>query len=215
MEEAKWHLERDAASRGYRCIAGTDEAGRGPLAGPVVSAAVVLPQGFHAPGLTDSKKVSSGRRNHFYNEIYRQAMTVGIGIVDPIFIDRHNILNASLLSMAFAVANLTPSPDYLLIDGPHRIPFDRLWGTMIKQNAVIKGDSKSISIAAASIVAKETRDRLMARYHDEYPHYGFARHKGYPTQAHKEALKIYGYCPIHRKTFKGVIPNAITDRVSL
>jgi len=215
MEAEKWHLEQNAASRGYRCVAGIDEAGRGPLAGPVVSAAVVLPKHFRAPGLTDSKKISFGKRNHFYNEIYREAIGVGIGIVDPIHIDRYNILNATLLSMAFAATNLTPPPDYLLIDGPYRIPSDRLWNTMIKQNAVIRGDLKSISISAASIVAKVTRDRLMAQYHEAYPHYGFARHKGYPTQAHKEALRIHGCCPIHRKTFKGVMPATIPDSVSL
>ncbi|MEA3230438.1 MAG: ribonuclease HII [Thermodesulfobacteriota bacterium] len=201
MEADLWCLEHDAGFRGYRCVAGIDEAGRGPLAGPVVSAAVVLPVDFKATGLTDSKKISPGKRNHFYDIIYRRAVAVGIGIVDPIFIDRHNILKAALLSMAFAVANVKPSPDYLLIDGPYGIPSD------LPQNAVVGGDAKSISIAAASIVAKVTRDRLMAVYHQEYPRYGFERHKGYPTRAHKEALRIHGCCPIHRKTFKGVVPN--------
>jgi ribonuclease HII len=201
MEADLWCLEHDVGFRGYRCVAGIDEAGRGPLAGPVVSAAVVLPVDFKAAGLTDSKKISPGKRNHFYDIIYRRAVAVGIGIVDPIFIDRHNILKAALLSMAFAVANVKPSPDYLLIDGPYGISSD------LPQNAVVGGDSKSISIAAASIVAKVTRDRLMAVYHQEYPRYGFARHKGYPTRAHKEALRIHGCCPIHRKTFKGVVPN--------
>ena len=201
MEADLWCLEHDAGFRGYRCVAGIDEVGRGPLAGPVVSAAVVLPVDFKATGLTDSKKISPGKRNRFYDLIYCRAVAVGIGIVDPIFIDRHNVLKAALLSIAFAVENVYPSPDYLLIDGPYGIPSD------LPQNAVVGGDSKSISIAAASIVAKVTRDRLMAVYHQEYPRYGFARHKGYPTRAHKEALRIHGCCPIHRKTFKGVVPN--------
>ncbi|PID80591.1 ribonuclease HII [bacterium DOLZORAL124_64_63] len=204
METDLWRIERQAAGRGYRCVAGIDEAGRGPLAGPVVSAAVVLPPEFDAPGLTDSKKISPRRREHFYALIYDRAVAVGIGIVDPIFIERHNILGAALLSMAFAAANLTPTPDYLLIDGPHKIPGHH------PQQPVVGGDSKSISIAAASIVAKVTRDRLMTRYHLEYPLYDFARHKGYPTRAHKEALRIYGSCPIHRKTFKGVNPQPST-----
>jgi len=199
-----WHLEHEAGSRGYRRVAGIDEAGRGPLAGPVVSAAVVLPVDFQAPGLTDSKKISPGRRDHFFDLIYHRAVAVGIGIIDPIFIDRYNILNAALLSMAFAVVNVHPSPDCLLIDGPHGIPGHFAWNPA--QNPVVRGDSKSISIAAASIVAKVTRDRLMAEYHREYPHYDFKRHKGYPTRAHKEALQIHGHCPIHRTTFRGVIP---------
>ena len=200
MEADLWYLEYDAGFRGYQRVAGIDEAGRGPLAGPVISAAVVLPVDFKAPGLTDSKKTSPMKRDHFFDLIYHRAVAVGIGIIDPIFIDRHNILKAALLSMAFAVANLKPSPDYLLIDGPYGIPSD------LPQNAVVGGDSKSFSIAAASIVAKVTRDRLMTAYHQEYPRYNFAQHKGYPTRFHKEALRIHGCCPIHRKTFKGVTP---------
>jgi ribonuclease HII len=198
-ETNAWYLEQAAAVNGYRCIAGIDEVGRGPLAGPVVSAAVVLPGDFAVPGVTDSKKITPGKRDRYYDEIYHHAVTIGIGIVDPVFIDRINILRAALLSMALAVANLKPAPDYLLIDGPYKIPFD------LPQHAVVKGDSKSISIGAASIVAKVTRDRLMAAYDREYPHYGFASHKGYPTRTHKKAIQIHGCCPIHRKSFKGVI----------
>jgi ribonuclease HII len=194
-----WDLEKAVARDGYRCIAGVDEVGRGPLAGPVVSAAVVLPMDFSVPGVTDSKKISPVKRDRFYDQIYDHAVTIGIGIVDPIFIDRINILRAALLSMALAVTSLKPAPDYLLIDGPYKIPAD------LPQNAVVRGDSKSISIGAASIVAKVTRDRLMAVYDREYPHYGFAGHKGYPTRAHKDAIRIYGCCPIHRKSFKGVM----------
>ncbi len=194
-----WQLEQAAARDGYRCIAGVDEVGRGPLAGPVVSAAVILPMDFSVPGITDSKKISPVKRDRLYDQIYDHAVTIGIGMVDPIFIDRINILRAALLSMALAVTNLKPVPDYLLIDGPYKISCD------FPQNAVVKGDSKSISIGAASIVAKVTRDRLMAVYDREYPHYGFAGHKGYPTRAHKDAIRIHGCCPIHRKSFKGVV----------
>lgn len=205
MNNEKWRLERDARSKGHDLVAGIDEAGRGPLAGPVVSAAVILPNTFHAPGLTDSKKIAAGKRDRFYDQIYLEAISIGIGIVDPVFIDRINILRAALLSMTFAATNLTPSPNYLLIDGPHTIPAE------YPQRAVIRGDTKSISISAASIIAKVTRDRLMVRYHDEYPQYDFVRHKGYPTRAHKEALLKYGCCPIHRKTFNGVL-FSVADR---
>ncbi len=197
MTNEKWRLERDARAEGHRFVAGIDEAGRGPLAGPVVSAAVILPNTFHASGLTDSKKISASKRDRFYDQIYKEAVAVGVGIIDAVFIDRINILQAALLSMSFAAASLSPTPDFLLIDGPHAIPAE------LPQRAVIRGDTKSISIAAASIIAKVTRDRLMACYHEAYPQYDFIRHKGYPTRAHKEALLKYGCCPIHRKTFKG------------
>ncbi|RTZ98011.1 MAG: ribonuclease HII [Deltaproteobacteria bacterium] len=204
-----WQWEQTAAHDGYRCVAGVDEVGRGPLAGPVVSAAVVLPGDFPVPGVTDSKKISPARRDHLYDEIYAHAVTIGIGIVDPIFIDRINILRAALLSMALAVTRLKPAPDYLLIDGPYKIPSD------LPQAAVVKGDSKSISIGAASIVAKVTRDRLMAVYDQEYPHYGFAGHKGYPTRAHKDAIRTHGCCPIHRKRFKGVVMTEPRQKTNL
>ncbi len=193
-----WQLEKAAARSGYRCVAGVDEAGRGPLAGPVVSAAVVLPADFDVPGVTDSKKIAPGKRNRLYNDIYQRALTIGIGIVDPVFIDRVNILRAALLSMALAVVHLKPAPDFLLIDGPYTIPSD------LPQDAVVKGDARSMTISAASIVAKVTRDRLMEVYDREFPQYGFAGHKGYPTRAHKAAIRTYGSCPIHRKSFKGV-----------
>ena len=193
-----WAYEHQAARRGYRRIAGVDEAGRGPLAGPVVAAAVVLPAGFSDPHVTDSKKLTPARRDRLYRTIYRQAVTVGIGIVDALEIDRINILQASLLAMAIAVSNLKPVPDHLLIDGTFPIPLD------LSQNAVPKGDALSITIAAASIVAKVTRDRLMELYHLHYPYFGFARHKGYPTRDHREAIRTFGCSPIHRRTFRGV-----------
>jgi ribonuclease HII len=193
-----WAHEREARNSGFLRIAGVDEAGRGPLAGPVVAAAVVLPADFSVDGVNDSKKLTAGRRRRLFDAIYAQAAAVGIGIVDAVEIDRINILQASLLAMAMAVDNLQPAPDCLLVDGLFTI--DR----PLQQQALKKGDARSISIAAASIVAKETRDRLMHGYHQQYPQFGFDRHKGYPTQAHKAAIHTWGPTPIHRRSFKGV-----------
>ncbi len=193
-----WTFEKKAIGKGFTMIAGIDEAGRGPLAGPVVSAAVILPTSFPISDITDSKKLTPNKRALLYEKIYKHAVSIGIGIVDPIEIDRINILKASLLSMAISVENLNPKPDYLLIDGTFGILSD------LPQELIPKGDTLSISIAAASIVAKVTRDRMMKRYDIDYPQFGFSRHKGYPTKAHKEAIKKFGYCPIHRRSFKGV-----------
>ena len=198
MERDLWLFESKAIEKGFSYIAGIDEAGRGPLAGPVVSAAVLLPTSFHDPDITDSKKLSPKKRSYLYEKLYDQAVSIGIGIVDNIEIERINILNAALLSMAISVKNLRPQPDYLLIDGKFRIPTD------LPQEPIIRGDALSISIAAASIVAKVSRDRLMERYDQDYPQFGFSRHKGYPTKAHKEAIRTFGCCPIHRRTFRGV-----------
>ena len=194
----QWFFEKEATQKGYKEIAGIDEAGRGPLAGPVVSAAVILPVDFSLTGVTDSKKLTPARRNRLYDQIYTHAVSVGIGIVDPIEIDRINILQASLLSMAMAVENLNPQPGCLLIDGTFSI------SSKLPQKPIAKGDSLSISIAAASIIAKVTRDRLMESYHFYYPQFDFPKHKGYPTKAHKEAIRTFGSCPIHRQSFKGV-----------
>jgi ribonuclease HII len=193
-----WYHERRAFERGYLRVAGIDEAGRGPLAGPVVSAAVVLPADLDLPEINDSKQLTPAKRARLYDAIYECAVTIGLGIVDAIIIDRLNILKASLLSMAISAANLKPEPDCLLIDGKFEVPTD------LPQEAIPKGDELSVSIAAASIVAKVTRDRLMERYSLDYPQYGFNQHKGYPTQAHRKAIRRYGCCPIHRRTFKGV-----------
>lgn len=193
-----WALEKSLIAKGYTCIAGVDEAGRGPLAGPVVSAAVILPQSFKAPGINDSKKLTHRQRERLYDQIYAGAMAVGIGIVDALEIDRINILQAALLSMVMAVANLTPQPDYLLIDGKFGI------NAPLPQNPIVKGDARSISVAAASIVAKVSRDRMMLCYHEDHPQFGFDRHKGYPTKAHKAAIAQHGPCLIHRRTFRGV-----------
>ena len=193
-----WAFEKKAADRGFVHIAGVDEAGRGPLAGPVVAAAVVLPESFSIPGPVDSKKLSPSKREQLYHKIYDQAVSIGIGLVDSPEIDRVNILNSDLAAMAMAVDNLLPTPDFLLIDGPFVICSN------LPQKAVVKGDLLSISIGCASIVAKVTRDRLMVRYHDDFPLYGFLSHKGYPTRSHKEAIVKFGCCLIHRKSFKGV-----------
>ena len=193
-----WLFEKKAIEKGFLKIAGIDEAGRGPLAGPVVSAAVVLPSCFQVPGICDSKKLTPKKRDYFYEKIYELAVSIGIGIVDPPEIDRSNILQASLMSMAIAAENLAPQPDCLLIDGIFTI------SSALPQEPIPKGDGLSISIAAASIVAKVTRDRLMESYHQYYPQFGFSKHKGYPTKAHKTAIKKYGCSPIHRRSFKGV-----------
>jgi ribonuclease HII len=196
-----WHYERSAARAGCRRIAGVDEAGRGPLAGPVVAAAVILPAGFPEAGITDSKKLTAARRERGYGIVYRHALSVGIGIVDAHEIDRINILRASLAAMAVAVANLRPPPDHLLIDGSFRTPAAL---PPHRQQPIPKGDALSVSIAAASIVAKVTRDRLMAVYDHYYPQFGFARHKGYPTRDHRQAIQAFGCSSIHRLSFAGV-----------
>jgi ribonuclease HII len=194
-----WAFENSLAGQGYTKIAGVDEAGRGPLAGPVVSAAVVLPPDFRACGVTDSKKLSPNRRARLFDHIYDQARAIGIGIVDALEIDRINILQAARLSMVLALANLGTSPDYVLVDGNFRLATD------LPHQPIVKGDARSISIAAASIVAKVSRDRLMLRYHDDFPQYGFDRHKGYPTKSHKAAIALHGPCRIHRRSFRGVL----------
>ena len=193
-----WAYEKKASAKGFSAIAGIDEAGRGPLAGPVVSAAVILPVNHPIPGIDDSKKLSSAKRNRLYEDVYAHAVSIGVGIVDAQEIDRINILQASLLSMAISAANLKPQPDCLLIDGTFRIP------SKLPQETIPKGDALSISIAAASIIAKVTRDRIMERYDLDYPQYGFSKHKGYPTKAHKAAIRQFGTSPIHRRRFKGV-----------
>lgn len=191
-------FERRARKEGFSRIAGIDEAGRGPLAGPVLAAAVILPEKVQLDHLDDSKRLSPGRREELFGTIYEKAVSIGIGLVDPVEIDRINILQASLLSMRMAVANLHPPPDYLLIDGTFPIK------SILPQQAVKHGDRRCLSIAAASIIAKVTRDRLMRLYDREFPEFGFGKHKGYGTKAHRAAIRTFGCCPIHRKTFRGV-----------
>ncbi len=193
-----WVFENAARQEGFSTIAGIDEAGRGPLAGPVVSAAVILPAALQIAGVDDSKRLTPKKRAALFGEIYRRAISVGVGVVGPGRIDEINILQASLKSMAMAVACLNLRPDCLLIDGIFKIESD------IFQTPITKGDARSISIAAASIIAKVTRDNMMVQYHRQYPQYGFAQHKGYPTKAHKIAIREHGCTPIHRRSFRGV-----------
>jgi ribonuclease HII len=198
MDDSCRYFEDQARQKGARRVAGVDEVGRGPLAGPVVSAAVVLPTDFKPDGINDSKKLTERKRLAAFERICDQAVGIGVGVIDAEVIDRINILQASLLSMAVAIDRLVPQPDYLLVDGNQ--PVKRA----IAQKTLVRGDSRSVSIAAASIVAKVTRDRLMKDYHRLYPDYGFSRHKGYPTRVHRDALDAFGSCPIHRCSFKGV-----------
>ena len=181
---------------GYKQIAGIDEAGRGALAGPVIAAAVILPIDCTLDGLNDSKQLSPKQRDQLCEDIRRVAVSIGVGSVDNQEIDRLNILNASLLAMQKAIEKLTPQPDCLLVDGIYLPQVD------IPGEAIPKGDSRSYSIAAASIIAKTTRDRLMIKLHHTYPNYGFLKHKGYPTSQHRRAIAQFGASDIHRRTFK-------------
>ena len=190
-------LEADLWSHGYRHVAGVDEAGRGCLAGPVVAAAVVLPRGQTIDGVDDSKKLSRELREALVQEIQRQAVAVGVGMCSPEEIDRMNILWAAMEAMRRAVVDLRPGPDYLLIDGNRCFP-ESAWPF----DTVVKGDSRSHSIAAASIVAKTTRDALMRDLHDAYPAFGWDANVGYPTKAHYAALAEHGPTPMHRRSFR-------------
>lgn len=192
------YFETFYAREGYHRIAGVDEAGRGPLAGPVVAAAIVLPPEGVGEPLFDSKKISPKKRESLYELVCAKAIALGIGIVSPEEIDSLNILQASLKAMVHAIENLPLLPDFILIDGLHGLPLP------IPQKAIPKGDQLSNLIAAASIVAKVTRDRLMLQFHEKYPQYNFARHKGYGTREHRKAIERFGICEIHRKTFRGV-----------
>lgn len=192
-----WGLERGLYHSGVNLICGVDEAGRGPLAGPVVAAAVIFPEGLFVRGVDDSKRLSPKKRNLLYGQILRSSLEVGVGIMGPDYIDRHNILKASLEAMRLAVANLTVGPKLVLVDGNRPIP-----GINLPQKTVVCGDRSCHAIASASIIAKVTRDLIMMELHRFYPEYDFARNKGYPTPAHGEALLRFGPCPIHRMSFK-------------
>lgn len=194
-------FEYDASLReqGFSRIAGIDETGRGTLAGPVVAAAVVLKEGTRIDRLRDSKKVPEKERQYLFNEIQNASIDIGIGIVGPKEIDQLNILRATRLAMQLAIKNLSVSPDFLVIDAVS------LTTIPIKQLSPTKGESKSASVAAASIVAKCVRDNIMRDLHHQYPDYNFERHKGYSTREHLEMLKLYGPCAIHRKSFNRVM----------
>ena len=190
-----WNYENRCWEAGYETVCGVDEAGRGPLAGPVCAAAVILPRGLDIPGLNDSKKLTAKRREALYDIITEQALAYGIAFASEQEIDEINILQATFLAMERAMAQLTPPPELALIDGNRSKDFG------LPVRTIVKGDSLSASIAAASILAKVTRDRLMEQYDEQYPQYGFAVHKGYGTKRHYAALREYGPCPIHRQTF--------------
>jgi len=188
-------FEKDAKQKGFHFIAGLDEAGRGPLMGPVVASAVILPDNCVIEGLNDSKKLSEQKRDALYEIIQEKALAIGVGSSSHEEIDQINILNATKLAMARAIESLHQSPDYLLIDAV------KLTDINIEQEAIIKGDARSLSIAAASVIAKVTRDRIVADLAIEYPGYGFEQHKGYGTSAHYEAIEKQGISPVHRRSF--------------
>jgi ribonuclease HII len=200
-----WYFERRAHQRNFRRIAGVDEAGRGPLAGPVVAAAVVLPYEIDLPNVRDSKQLSPAQRQACYEKICSVATDISVGEVSAAEIDHTNILAASLKAMHKAVAQIDPLPDFLLIDGPWEVEIH------LPQQALKRGDQLSISVAAASIVAKVHRDAIMFTYHQSYPHYNFAQNKGYGTKEHRIALARFGSCPLHRQTFRGV-PSITANR---
>ncbi len=193
-------LEKELRHRGYRLVAGVDEAGRGSLAGPVVAAAVILPEGCVLPGLDDSKKLDPPSRARLDRAVRERALAVGIGAVSARDIDARDILRASLAAMKIAIGSLDPKPDVLLVDAVS-VP-----GVELPQIPVVRGDSLCSSIAAASVVAKVHRDRLLAELAARHPAYGFEHHKGYGTPEHWKALRLYGPCPEHRLTYRGVVP---------
>jgi len=196
--QPKDYFERMYYGRGYQRIAGVDEVGRGPLAGPVLAAAVILPKDGIEEELFDSKKISSKKREDLYEVILAKALGVGIGTIGQEEIDLLNIFQATLKAMALAVENLPIPPDFILIDGPHGLRLST------PQKPIRKGDQLCNSIAAASIVAKVTRDRMMLECHQKFPQYNFAKHKGYGTKEHRRAIENFGICELHRKTFRGV-----------
>jgi len=189
------HFENALWETGIQHIAGVDEAGRGPLAGPVFAAAVIFPKKIQIKEINDSKKLTHLQRERLFPVILEQALAVGIGQADHLEIDRLNILQATFLAMNRALADLKIRPDFVLVDG------NRLPQNSFRQQAIVKGDSRSLSIAAASIIAKVSRDRLLLEYDLRWPEYGFAQHKGYPSPAHLRAIQKFGYSPIHRRSF--------------
>lgn len=192
-------LERDARAQGFSKIAGVDEAGRGPLAGPVVAAACILPDGFFIDKIDDSKKLSYELREKIFSVLVQHPeIHYGVGVVEAFIIDQINILQATLQAMCIAIASLAQKPDFVLIDGNRAPPLS------IPCRPVVGGDALSQSIMAAAIIAKVTRDRQMVEYDKQYPHYGFAAHKGYPTPEHLKALDKWGPCPLHRQSYKPV-----------
>ena len=188
-------FEKEALAKGYKSVCGVDEGGRGPLAGPVCAAAVILPEGVIIDGVNDSKKLSEKKRESLFDVIREQALSYSIAYATVDEIEEINILNATMLAMRRAIDGLDIKADYAMIDGNKIPPID------IDAECIVKGDAKSMSIACASILAKVSRDRLLYKYAEEYPMYGFDKHKGYGTKVHREAILKYGPCPYHRKSF--------------
>lgn len=188
-------FEKEALAKGYKSVCGVDEAGRGPLAGSVCAAAVILPEGVIIDGVNDSKKLSEKKRESLFDVIREQALSYSIAYATVDEIEEINILNATMLAMRRAIDSLDIKADYAMIDGNKIPPLD------IDAECIVKGDAKSMSIACASILAKVSRDRLLYKYAEEYPMYGFDKHKGYGTKVHREAILKYGPCPYHRKSF--------------
>ena len=197
MDNDTYEYERNLRKNNINLIAGVDEVGRGPLVGPVVSAAVILPENFSLDGLTDSKKLTEKKREVLYEQIYDQAISIGIGIIDASTIDTVNIYQATILSMKEAINNLDVKPEHILIDA---MPLD----LDIPSTSIIKGDQKSITISAASVIAKVTRDRILDQLDEKYPMYGFSKNKGYPTKKHIEAIEEYGIINEHRLSYAPV-----------
>ena len=197
-EDELLNYEKELYKQGYKLIGGVDEAGRGPLVGPVVASCVILPMNYSCPGLNDSKQLSEKKREKLYDIIMRDAISVGIGVVDAKKIDEINILEASRLAMKLAIDNMDVKPEYVLSDAMKLTNID------IPYKDIIHGDALSLSIAAGSVIAKVTRDRMMYELDKKYPEYGFAKHKGYPTKLHMENLKKYGVLDIYRFTYKPV-----------
>lgn len=197
--------EEQLLEEGYHLIAGIDEVGRGPLIGPVVAACVILKEHEFLEGVTDSKKLSEKKREQYYEIIMENAVSVGIGIISPATIDEVNIYQATILAMKEAVKNCKIKPDYILVDGNMKIDFE------IPSKSIVKGDQLSLTIAAASIIAKVTRDRMLIELDGQYPMYGFKNHKGYPTKQHLEAIQKYGLIEGYRKSFKPVQEIMIQD----
>lgn len=198
--QARHHPEQLLYERGYRHVAGVDEVGRGPLAGPVVACAVILPQDFFHPDIRDSKSLTERKREALYAVINRHALSWNWALVEHDEIDRINILQATLRAMKQSVDSLSVRPDYIIVDGPHLFP------AKIPRTAIKKGDARSPSIGAASIMAKVVRDAIMRKYHTLFPQYNFAGNKGYGTAEHLQALEAHACCPVHRKSFKRVLP---------
>ncbi len=197
-EPDTYSLERCLRQKGYQWVGGLDEVGRGPLAGPVVAACVVLEENCDYSIFVDSKTIRAEKRASLYDELRKNGAKIGVGIVSEVDIDRLNILQASLQAMKKAVLAMPLQPDFLLVDGNQPIPM------AIPQQTLVKGESKSASIAAASIIAKVVRDELMEKYHLQYPEYNFQQNRGYPTLEHRQAIKTHGPCAIHRQSFKCV-----------